>query len=602
VTGVPDLELLDTTGRPHLVLGSAPPAGGPAGPPPTEPGPVSARTRPSPTRDRSGSDGWDVIVVGGGPAGSLAAGTLAARGRRVLLLEASASPQARVGESLSPSCLDLVDELGAGPAVRKVGSVPKTGATFLWGAGTLPWSVRYQPSGAPAAALHVRRAEFDEALRQAAAARGAEVRRGCVVERVLFEEDRAVGVRLGGGHGSVAARWIIDASGAAAVLARQLGIIASRPGRSGTAVWSYWTEARRLTGGAADDSLYVGGTDRCWWYLPVGDDPPLTAVGVWDRVASVPPTWNELERWYDRRIAATPVVAGLLAGARRDWPVQAMPAAPYAAATLAGPGWLLAGDAGGFVDPILTPGVQLACEQGVCAARVLDTLLTDQTRETAALAFYDAVSRRPQETFAVLCGNLYGAADARDHTRADAGQLEFAGGEDLQPDAGRTTFLATISGLPPDRLHAALGIHLGRRAAAAGRGGTPPQFGETEGFAFLSRVVHERRLATATTPTPAAAHPTGVRTAPGVEVGDHAFLDPDPAGGLVFRPAVSNRFGDRFALTPALRAALLSPPAPAGPAGTAPGWLELLAENALVERESAAPARAAREATGSCAT
>jgi hypothetical protein len=226
---------------------------------------------------------------------------------------------------------------------------------------------------------------------------------------------------------------------------------------------------------------------------------------------------------------------------------------------------------------------------------VIDTLLTDRTGETAALALYDAVSRRPRETFAVLCGNLYEAADTRDHTRADAGPLEFPDGADLEADAGRTTFLATISGLPPDRLGAALGIHLGRRAAAAGRGGTPPQFGETEGFAFLSRVVHERRLASATTPA------SGVGIAPGVAIGEHAFFDPDPAGGLVFRPAVSNRFGDRFALTPALRAALLGPVDGAGPV-TAPGWLELLAENALVQRESAAPAPAAREATGSCAT
>jgi hypothetical protein len=241
---------------------------------------------------------------------------------------------------------------------------------------------------------------------------------------------------------------------------------------------------------------------------------------------------------------------------------------------------LIAGDAGGFVDPVLTPGVQLACEQGVSAARVVDTLLSDPTGEAAALTFYDAVCRRPLDTFTDLCGHLYAAAAVQDHSGALPKVLDDAG--TAGSDSGRTTFLATISGLSPERLPAALGVHLGRRGAAAERGGVPPQFGETEGFAFLSRVIHERRLAGAAEST---SGPGAVVTAPGVEIGDHAFFDPDPDGGLVFAPAVSNRFGDRFVLTPELQT-VLTGSAETEVMPVADEWLGLLAANGLVCKSS----------------
>ena len=595
------LEVLDPTGRPHLVLGTGGPAVATAAPlaePENRPL-TSLRPPPRPARPPGT---WDAVVIGGGPAGSVAAGELAGRGRRVLLLEASTYPQARVGESLSPTCLEIVDRLGAGAAVRTLGSVPKTGATFLWGPAELPWSVRYQAPGAIPAALHVRRPEFDETLRQAAGARGAEVRRGRAVEEVLFEDGRACGVRLADDGPVLRASWVIDASGPTALLGRQLRILVPRPGRTGTAVWSYWTGADRLPAAAAHDSLYVGGPDRCWWYLPVGADPDMVAVGVCDRLGPPQRAWAEVDRWYRAEVAGTPLLAGLLAGAHREWPVQWMPAEPYGAARLAGPGWLLVGDAAGFVDPVLTPGVQLACEQGVSAARVVDTLLSNGTREAAALDFYDAVSRRPLDTFTALCDHLYASADSRDHGTATPEVLKHAGSAEDVAGSGRTTFLATISGLGPEVLPAALGRYLSLWAAAAERGGTPAQLGETEGFAFLSRVIHERRLAAAADLAEKSENTAAVTVAPGVEVGDHAFFDPDVDAGLIFRPAVSNRFGDRFSLTPELRRLLTGGTDAAAAVLTEdPGLLGLLAANGLLRCGSAtARSAAAREADGSC--
>jgi hypothetical protein len=152
--------------------------------------------------------------------------------------------------------------------------------------------------------------------------------------------------------------------------------------------------------------------------------------------------------------------------------------------------------------------------------------------------------------------------------------LKHAGA--AEDGTGRMTFLATISGLAAEQLPAALEAYLGRRTAAAERGGVAPGFGETEGFSFLSRVVHERRLAAEVTSE--------------AEIGEHAFFDPDPEGSLCYRPAVSNRLGDRFRLTPELDRILTGAGADAD---IAAGWLELLAANGLARSGSLVVAREA---------
>jgi len=597
-----DLHVLDDEGRPRLVLG---------GPPPVLAGPGrrtgphgngnGAARRPAahpatirrPARLGPGED-WDAVVIGAGPAGSAVAAALARRGRLVTIVDPASPRPPGDGGTLSPACLEAIEETGAGRAVRAAGFVPKTGATFLWGPSDRPWSVRYGGEDAPPA-FHVDRTEFDRLMLRNALSWGAAARQGGRVEEVVLASGRASGVVVrveGGGTENIAARWVIDASGPAAIVARQQGVL--RPAANGaTAVWGCWTGAGRLLGPGDSDALYVGGPDTCLWCLPTATAPDRVVVGIVVRDGGVP-VGPELEDWYGDAVARSAVLATPLAGASRSGPARSAPVGGYAVARAAGPGWLLAGDAAGFVDPVLTPGLQLACQHGVLAARIVDAVL-DGADEATALDLYDTVVRRQLEGFGAVAGNFWAAAATRDHGATALPEVAAEEAGAGRADADRLAFLSILSGLSPSEVVHRLQTHVDSRTAAAALGGRPPAPGEQEGFAFLSRLHHDRRLVEARTSHGSPEAAGSLRLAPGTSVAPRAFVDPGGAG-LTSRTVATNRFGDRFALTPQLEAALDTAasrlPYPAfvtavgatgAPDREVGPWLQLLADNALVE-------------------
>src|SRR6185369_2071829 len=131
------------------------------------------------------ADSFDVVVIGGGPAGSVAATLLADAGHRVAVFERERFPRYHIGESLLSATLPILDAIGATPAIERHGFLRKPGGTFLWGRQREPWSFRFRedPGGRPYA-FQVARAEFDQILLENARAHGADVREEHAVTRV----------------------------------------------------------------------------------------------------------------------------------------------------------------------------------------------------------------------------------------------------------------------------------------------------------------------------------------------------------------------------------------------------------------------------------
>src|SRR5947207_16026320 len=169
----------------------------------------------------------EVVVIGGGPAGAVAATLLADAGHRVVVLERERFPRYHIGESLLSATLPILDAIGATPAIERHGFLHKPGGTFQWGRRREPWSFwfREDPGGRPHA-FHVVRAEFDQLLLDNARAHGADVREEHAVIAVETEGDGPV-VHARDANGRtlrLTPRFVVDASGQGAVIGRSRGL------------------------------------------------------------------------------------------------------------------------------------------------------------------------------------------------------------------------------------------------------------------------------------------------------------------------------------------------------------------------------------------
>lgn len=332
----------------------------------------------------------DLVIIGGGPAGTTAAAAASRRGLDVLLLEAGSHPRRHVGESLLPGIIPILSEIGALEAVESAGFARKTGSTH-WNWGLTPrWDLWFHETDAYDHAWLVDRARFDAILFDAALRAGADARSEAVVRSLIWQEDRLAGVRWtprGESEERCAhAPIVLDASGQAALVARDLGLREVIEGLRHQAAWAHFEGGQRLPPPREAQALFVAGEDHWVWCFPLGETR-FSIGAVWLEGAER----TDLD---DVIAANAELSAALGPGLRRVSPVRRERDWSYRVGRVAGPGWLAAGDASGFVDPVLSTGVFLGMHAAWHAATTAADVLRDGRSESEAFTAYQTHHRR----------------------------------------------------------------------------------------------------------------------------------------------------------------------------------------------------------------
>ena len=353
----------------------------------------------------------DVVVIGGGPAGSTAAAWLARAGRRVVLFERHRFPRFHIGESMLASVNDVLDAIGAADLVRAAGFPQKWGATFMTADGGVERFADFAmaPDVPQPQTWQVPRAQFDELLLRHAARSGADIREEHRVTSIDFGGDDVTVTAMDATKNEVTARAraLIDASGRAALLSHRFSLRVDEPGLANVAVFSHYSNVPRGDGRRAGDIRIVARPDLGWfWMIPISDD--LTSVGaVLPREAFKPLAKTEPGAVLAQLIAGTPAVARLMAQAERRWPVRVERDFSYGARRYAGDRWIVVGDAGSFLDPVFSSGAAIAMESGLEGAQAVAAGLTRGDLSARAFATFDARQRGRYRMFRRFVRGFY---------------------------------------------------------------------------------------------------------------------------------------------------------------------------------------------------
>ena len=402
-----------------------------------------------------------IIVIGGGPAGSCASALLARQGHSVVLLERERFPREHVGESLLPASIPILQNLGVLDEVKRAGFTVKRGATMIWGADREPWSWHFSETNASnPTSYQVWRPEFDAILLNNARRSGVDVREGRQATGVVFDDaGTAVAVRChstdgastdgvssngSGAETELAARYVVDASGQGGLLSRQLGLRQWDDFFRNLAVYGYY-QGGEILPSPDDGNILIESQAGGWlWHIPLRDG--WASVGAVVDAETGQQGIRELGPlgFLESQVAAAPRLADMLASARfvsgpevlRDW--------SYQCKSLHGPGYILAGDAGCFIDPLFSSGVHLALTSGTLAAAAVTSALDDPTIAEPAGEVYQQLYYKEYGHFRELARLFYSSNRTADSYFWEARRL-LDNDPSLTP---RQSFVQAVAGQP----------------------------------------------------------------------------------------------------------------------------------------------------------
>jgi len=360
------------------------------------------------------SSNYDVIVMGGGPAGSSIASILAREGRSVILFEKEEFPRHHIGESLMTDTYWTFERMGILEKLKQSPFVRKYSVQFANSAGreSRPFYFFEANHHESAVTWQVTRAEFDKFLLEHAQEQGAVINQGTPVKRVLFDGDRAVGVEVTLKDGSVQrfdSKVIVDATGQQAILSNKFGWRVRDPKLKKAVLYSYFKGASRepdLNGGATLVLRTEPGSGGWFWYIPLEND--ITSIGiVADPDYLYKGRGKDFARILEEEIEKCESCRRRVAGATRVDKVYSILDYSYRSKQCAGDGFILIGDAYGFLDPIYSSGVLLALKMAELAADAIHDAFSNEDFSAARLGQFQSKLDRGIESMRKLVYAFY---------------------------------------------------------------------------------------------------------------------------------------------------------------------------------------------------
>jgi flavin-dependent dehydrogenase len=336
-----------------------------------------------------------VVVIGGGPAGSTASTLIAQQGFEVELFERERFPRYHIGESLIPETYWVLKRLNMLDKMKSSHFVKKYSVQFVNASGKLsaPFYFHDNKPHECSQTWQVRRSEFDPMMLQNAREHGVKVHEGVRVLDVLFEGDRAVGVQIVDDQGQtreIRADVVVDASGQSSLLINKFKLRIPDPELNKGAIWTYFEGAYRDEGRdeGATIVLSLQNKQGWFWYIPMHDN--IVSVGVVADFDYLFKGRENHETTFAEEMQNCPAVLERVSQGKQAAPIKATKDYTYRASQAAGDGWVLVGDAFGFLDPLYSSGVLLALKSGELAADAIVEGLQKGDTSRAQLGNWEA--------------------------------------------------------------------------------------------------------------------------------------------------------------------------------------------------------------------
>jgi flavin-dependent dehydrogenase len=347
-------------------------------------------------------DIYDVAIIGGGPAGSIAGALLARAGRRVIVLERDKFPRFHIGESLLPFSMQAFTRLGLHEKFARAGFMEKFGGEMYGACGADGVKFYFEDGfrSSTDRSYQVTRADFDKVLLDHAAESGAEVCEETSVDSVDFADDGAtlaITRKANGGSKEIRARYVIDASGRNSILLAKFKLKVSYEHLQKISIFAHYDGMTRAEGRDGTLTRMVRAFDRWFWVIPLS--ATRTSVGVVLDGAVFKKSGLSAEEFLQRAIEEQPLLIQQMRNAERVTPVRTAADFSYRSRHLTGDRWMLAGDAAGFIDPVFSSGVFLAVLAGEQAADALHVVLDQPAKRKKLFARYERSINKAMDVY-----------------------------------------------------------------------------------------------------------------------------------------------------------------------------------------------------------